>query len=296
MARLAAPKAVIARLHEAGLTASRKALNSALTGRDPEAATLATVRDIVIPGPAGDLAARLYTPDNAPRPGPVMVFFHGGGFVYCDAATHDAFCRRLCDASGVSILSADYRLAPEHPWPAQMEDAEAVVRWALHNAALLLTDGPLILGGDSAGAYLALAVARKINSETPGTVGSTCLIYPLLHLDDAVWSERIRDLRPVGRAAVSMIRTYLASPPPSLLDAAAHGDPPCTLVFGGPTDPVRPDCLTYEEQMRAAGVPVQSRCFAALPHGFINMTHLLPGARKAVRETGLMLAQSLGPA
>jgi acetyl esterase len=290
MGKAAPPAPILKRLEAHGLKASRRALGAILTERDKQAVALAEVVDLQLPGPEGDLSARLYAPAGEVQDGGLLLFFHGGGFTFCDTGTHDALCRRLAYGSGLPILSVDYRLAPEHAWPAQRDDAEAAIRWVLgHRSALPGASGPLILGGDSAGGYLALDLARQVNRETPGAIALTCLIYPLLHLDDAIWSTGNKGLRPLGRAAVSLIRTRLAGPPPNLLDADPASDPPCVLTYGGLADPVRPDCVAYETALKAAGVIVYSATFKALPHGYANMTHLLPAARSAIDRTANLL-------
>ena len=293
MGKAAPPAPILKRLEAHGLKASRRALGAILTERDKQAFTLAEVIDLQLPGPQGALTARLYEPVGEIQSPGLLLFFHGGGFTFCDTGTHDALCRRLAHGSGLPILSVDYRLAPEHPWPAQRDDAEAAIRWVLGNRPALPGDaGPLILGGDSAGGYLALDLARQINRETPGAIALTCLIYPLLHLDDGVWSSDSKGLRPLGRAAVSLIRTRLSGPPPNLLDADPAMDPPCVLTYGGLADPVSPDCAAYEAALKSAGVGVHSATFKALPHGYANMTHLLPAARSAIDQTANLLRQA----
>lgn len=297
MGRAGSSASIVRRIQAQGVKASRLALGAALTERDRQALGLAEVTPVEIPGPVGLIAARLYQPVDAARSDGLLVFFHGGGFTFCDTGTHDALCRRLAHGAGVPILSVDYRLAPEHAWPAQRDDAEAATRWIMANRpALPAPDAPLILGGDSAGGYLALDLARRINGEAPGAVARTFLIYPLLHLDDEIWKTANAGLRPVGRAAVHLIRARLVESPPNLLEADASADPPCVLTYGGLADPVRPDCQAYEAALHAAGVPLHVASFKALPHGYANFTHLLPPARAAVDETARLLRQALTPA
>ncbi|MBN8552868.1 MAG: alpha/beta hydrolase fold domain-containing protein [Caulobacterales bacterium] len=247
-----------------------------------------------IPGPTAPLTARFYRSTSSTEPLALLLFFHGGGFAFGDIGTHDALCRRLAHGTKVAVLSVDYRLAPEHAWPAQRDDAEAALRWLLQvypdTAASRI---PLILGGDSAGGYLALDLTRQINRETPGTVALTCLIYPLLHLDDDLWKTANAGLRPIGRAAVHVIRARLVQSPPNLLEAGAASDPPCVLTYGGLADPVRPDCQAYEAALRTVGIPVHVGEFKSLPHGYANMTHLLPPARAAIDETARLLRRAL---
>lgn len=281
--------AMIDRLNGLGVVAGRKALQAVTVGRDKAALKMCAVSDFVIPGPAGQLNARLYAPHQTAPGSPLMIYWHGGGFTFCDSGTHDALCRRLAHGSGVTILSVEYRLAPEHVWPAQIEDAMAAARWVLERELQTTGSASLLLGGDSAGGYLALSCARELNRERPGTVPLTCLIYPLLHLEDEIWATENAGLRRVGRVAVGIIRTRLVGSPPNLLETDASDDPACVLTYGGPADPVSPDCRAYQARLEQLGIPVHARCFTPLPHGYANMTHLLPAARAAVDSTAAML-------
>ena len=272
-----------------GIARARKATDFMLSRRDRALPQLAELRNFTVQGAAGPLAARLYVPDGAETPGPMLVFFHGGGFVLGDLESHDAFCVRLAAAARVRVLACRYRLAPEAPFPAQIDDALAAFRDVRTRAALFGADPEwLALGGDSAGGYLAVATTARLNAEAPGAVKAQVLVYPLLTLDDDVWaSTLLEDARIVGRLAVQFIRAQLATTAaPSLLGTLDGRAPPTLLVAGGPLDPCRPDALTYAQQLTAAGVELEERYYKALPHGFINLTHLSGPARDAVAEIG----------
>jgi acetyl esterase len=297
MGRAFPSSTLVERIVAQGFKTGRRALGAVLTERDRQARDLAEVTELDIPGPAGPLTARFYRPGTGTDPRALLLFFHGGGFAFCDIGTHDALCRRLAHGADVAILSVDYRLAPEHAWPAQRDDAEAALRWLLQTRTETGADPvPLILGGDSAGGYLALDLTRQVNREAAGTVALTCLIYPLLHLDDEIWKTERASSRPIGRAVVRVISSRLVEVPPNLLDAEAASDPPCVLTYGGLADPVRPDCQAYETALRATGVPVHVGEFKALPHGYANMTHLLPPARAAIDQTAQLLRLALDQA
>jgi len=274
-----------------GVERARKAVDFMLSRRDRALPLLAQTRNLAVEGAAGPLAARLYIPQGAEDAGPMLVFFHGGGFVLGDLETHDAFCVRLADAAKVRVLACRYRLAPEAPFPAQLDDALAAFRAIQTRAAEFGADpDALALGGDSAGGYLAVAATARLNAQSPGTVKAQVLVYPLLTLDDDVWaSSLLQDSRIVGRLAVQFIRAQLATTSaPCLLGALEGGTPPTLLVAGGPLDPCRPDALTYARQLAGAGCEFQERYFTALPHGFINLTHVSAPAREAVAEIGAM--------
>ncbi len=274
-----------------GVRRARRVIDFILSRRDRTLPLLAELRNFTVEGAVGPLDARLYVPRGAETPGPMLVFFHGGGFVLGDIETHDAFCVRLADAAKVRVLACRYRLAPEAPYPAQLDDALAAFRWIEARAAQFGADpAALALGGDSAGGYLAVAATAKLNAETPGAVKAQILIYPLLTLDDDVWaSALLQDARIVGRLAVQFIRAQLATTEaPSLLGMLEGKAPPTLLVAGGPLDPCRPDALTYARELTEAGVELQERYFTAQPHGFINLTHASAPAREAVAEIGEM--------
>jgi acetyl esterase len=281
----------------AGVRTVRAMMRRSLGARDRGAPEMRELRDFTIPGPAGDLEARFYRPHGAVRGGPALVFFHGGGFVIGDLDTNDAFVRRLAAASRVTMIAVQYRLAPEAHWPAPLEDALAATRWVIANATELGAAADRIgLSGDSAGAYLAIAVTAELNRAAPGTIAAQALIYPLLHVDDAVWKTAVlRDSRIVGRAAVAYIRAALAVPDgiPALHAADLPPAPPTLVVTGGLMDPIRPDARAYAEALRAAGVAVVTREYPALPHGFGSASHLFPASRAALAEIGQLAGQLL---
>ncbi|MBS0409856.1 MAG: alpha/beta hydrolase [Proteobacteria bacterium] len=277
-------------VHRLGLAQTRAAIRAAIAGRDKRCPPLADVRELTVDGAAGPLAGRLYRPLDAADGGPALVFIHGGGFVIGDLDTNDAFCRRLAAGAKVTVIAVTYRLAPEAKFPAQLDDAMAAVRWVIdHAASLGVRPDGLALSGDSAGAYLAIAVTASLNTERPGTVGSQILVYPLMHIDDAIWSTTVfQDSRIVGRAAVAYIRSQLHEGDlfaPSLLDQDMPRPPPTLIVTGGQLDPVRPDAKRYGEKIAAMGTRLVTREFPLLPHGWANMTHASSIARKAVTET-----------
>lgn len=277
-----------------GVERARAAVRFALSRRDRHMPLLAEVRNLEVEGADGPLPARLYVPKSAADAGPLLLFFHGGGFILGDIETHDAFCVRLADAAGVRVLSCRYRLAPEAAFPAQRDDALAAARWTLANLARLGGDR-LAIGGDSAGGYLAVATTRALNAGTAGTVAAQVLVYPLLNMDDDVWASTLfQDARIVGRLAVQFIRAQLATEEGHSLLGGDHATTPPTLVVAGDQlDPCRPEAAAYAAELQAAGVAVQERYFALQPHGFINLTHVSAPARDAVAEIGAMTRRLL---
>ena len=281
-----------------GVERARAAVRFALSRRDRHLPLLAETRNIDVDGATGPLQARLYLPKGAQTPGPLLLFFHGGGFILGDIETHDAFCVRLADAAGVRVLSCRYRLAPEAAFPAQLDDALAAARWTLANLQRLGGDR-LALGGDSAGGYLAVAATREILRENTSAICGQLLVYPLLSMDDEVWaSTLLQDARIVGRLAVQFIRAQLGTNEghsllkPHLPETYAVG-PPTVIAAGDHLDPCRPEAAAYAEKLREVGVPVEERYFPLQPHGFINLTHVSAAARDAVAEIGSMTARLL---
>lgn len=283
--------------HRWGLDQARTAARFVLAGRDHAAPKLDRTDAVTIPLPGRDLTARLYVPTGATEPGPLMVFFHGGGFVIGDIETHDALCHRLADAAKVRVLSVDYRLAPEHPFPAQIDDGFDVMGWVFDNAASLGADPRRVaIGGDSAGAYVAVATVLRL----PGQITAQLLLYPLLHLEDDIWAESLlADSRIVGRLAVRYIRACLAEAAievPSLLGSASALTPPTIVVTGGVLDPVRPDALVYVRELQAIGATCHCRQYGGQAHGFLNLTHVSPQACAAITEFGGLLATTIAGA
>jgi len=278
--------------HRRGLKMVREAI-SAHTGRaDPDLAPLDERRDIEIPGPGGPLRARLYVPTGSTGFDPLLLFFHGGGFVIGDIESHDPLCHRLAQAGHFRILSCEYRLAPEHAFPAQVEDAQAAAQWVIQNPSVLGADPERLgIGGDSAGGYLAIATASSLCNAFKAQV----LLYPLLHLQDDLWADTLaKTSRAIGRLAVRYISRQLAGaePAPSLLSGACT-PLPTLIATGGTLDPCAPDALPYAEQLRALGAPVTLKVYTGLIHGFGNQTHVLAAARKATHEIGELAGEFL---
>ncbi len=280
------------------LAQTRRGLRMLLAVPAARAGGLAKAEDLEIPGPAGPLRARLYEAANA-SPTPLLVYFHGGGFVCCDIDTHDSICSWLAKSSQGRVLSVCYRLAPETRFPGQIEDVRAACAWALRNAQRLgAAPSTIALGGDSAGAYLAAAMALELNAAPPGAVALQVLLYPLVHLQDSLWAdEELRNFRILGRVACLYIaRSLGADALPSLLDLDLSGAPPTIIAGGGPMDPVRSDVKAFADALTRAGVRVTERKYPVLMHGGLNFTAYSKTATGALREVGELVREQLaGP-
>ena len=270
-------------------------LDGAMVGNGPPP-SMAALADLAVDGAAGRLRARHYVPVSSSAAQPLMVFFHGGGFVQGDLDSHDVPCRLLAKHSGAQVLSVDYRRAPEHPFPAAVEDAGAALRWAIEHAEELGADRARVaVAGDSAGGNLAAVAAREASQAAEGGPAPVLqlLIYPvtdfaartrshelfekafLLIREDMNWfaAQYVGDADPED-ARLSVIRA------PSL-DRA----PPALIVTAG-FDPLRDEGEAYAARLQEAGVTVVLRRFPGLIHGFLNLVGISRSAFEAVVEIG----------
>jgi acetyl esterase len=284
---------VIQTMESTALAQTRRGLRQLMAVAAARAPGLAKVEDLEIAGAAGPLRARYYEAPNA-TPAPLIVFFHGGGFVCCDIDTHDSICSWLAKASQGRVLSVDYRLAPETPFPGQIEDARAACAWAFKNAQHFGADPTRIaVAGDSAGAYMAATAALEINAHTLGAVTLQVLLYPLVHVDGVLWAEEeLRNFRFLGRIAALYIARSLGAQMPSLLDADLTHAPPTIVAGGGVMDPVRNDTKAFVDRLRKAGVAVTEKKYPFLSHGGLNFTACSKLAVTALQEVGELIKQA----
>ena len=274
-------------------TARRQARRDALAFAGPRV-HVGAVADLEVPTPDGPLAARHYAPEEPGGPHPLVVYFHGGGFVIGDLDVYDQSCRLLCRHAGVHVLSVDYRLAPEHPFPAAVDDAAAAFDWAHAHAAELGADPARVaIGGDSAGGNLAAVTAREAGTRPFAQL----LIYPAV--DPKARRHPSHDLFAEGFFLTAADREwfhdhYLGSEPHDDPRARPLGDHdlaglPRALVITAAFDPLRDEGEAYAAALRDAGVPVVLRRFSGLIHGFINMT----GVSRASRDATIEVAGAL---
>ncbi|MFE5818111.1 alpha/beta hydrolase [Streptomyces sp. NPDC056479] len=259
------------------------------------------VFDLEIPGPAGPLPIRVYRPQSD-GPLPVVVYFFGGGWVVGSLDTSDAICRALSPMVPCVIVSVGYRLAPEHPFPAAIDDCYAGLKWVAENASQLGGDsGRMAVAGDSSGGNLAAAMALKARDEDGPSLAAQVLVYPPT-LNDAV-TQSMRDHRdPMFFNAISSAwfwDHYLAepadgdSPLASPLKAADHSGLPATLMMTAEYCPLHDEGEAYAESLSSAGVPVEYHRYADLTHGFLAMASVLETARDAFEVIAEFLRQRL---
>jgi acetyl esterase len=247
-----------------------------------------------------DVLARVYLPmDSSPRePGPCLVFFHGGGFMVGTLDTHDKLLRRLCAVSGIRIVSIDYRLAPEHPFPAGWEDALASTE-AVLNGALCeygVDADQIAVGGDSAGGNFAASVAQILRNR----IQFQLLIYPVLQLAEIEdRSMRMQDVPLLSKAILKEIsQNYVGDHDPMdpkispLMTDNLSGLPPCYFL-AAELDPLFPEGEAYCAKLAASGVSVERRVFKTTTHGFLNFTRVMPVAVKAIEAMAHGLREGL---
>ena len=268
----------------------------------PEPRDLAEVRNVTATGPHGAIALRLYRPAAAARPAPTLVYYHGGGWTMGNLDSHDVLCRQLADESGFVVVAVDYRMGPEHRFPAAVDDVLAATRWLQAQADTLGLDATrFAVGGDSAGGNLAAVVAlawRDAGEAVP--LKFQLLIYPATdmrlgapsHTSNGqgylLTADTIRYFRSHYLGA-EQYGDWRASP---LLHADLSGLPPALVITAG-FDPLRDEGRQYADALSAAGSPAQYICFERQIHGFITMGRLLGEADTAVALCAAALRRSL---
>lgn len=269
-----------------------------------ETAPLAGVSERSFAGPGGDVRVRVYVPAAAATAaGACLIYFHGGGWVVGDLDTHDHVCRHLAHGAGVRVIAVDYRLAPEHLFPAAFEDCLAAVQWAAANAAALNIDPQrLAIGGDSAGGNLAAAVAIALRDSGGPSPALQLLIYPAT--DMTADNDSLRDNAEgflLTRAAMELFMRWYVPDPANRTDPRAspqsadhHRDLPRAFIQTAEFDPLRDEAQTYAETLRAAGCRCEYECYPGMLHGFIRMGGIIDRGLVALDDACAALRDALG--
>jgi acetyl esterase len=244
-------------------------------------------------GPAGPMSLRVYTPKGK-GPFPLMVFFHGSGFVVCDLDTHDGMCRNLCAGAACVVVSVDYRLAPEHKFPAAPDDCLAATRWVADNASALAGDvGRIMVAGDSAGGNLAAVTALRARDEGGPRLIGQLLIYPVTDYFQPGTASMSENAEGYGLTRAGMIwfwNHYVRSPGDGVhphaspLRAATLAGLPPALVATAQYDPLRDEGELYAEALRKAGVQVEMKRWDGMNHGFFFFPGIVDKATEATDE------------
>ena len=265
-------------LHQYGAEGAREV--SAEMRPDVDGPEIGEVTDRAVPGPHGgeEIPVRIYRPEGE-GPSPTIVFFHGGGFVIGGLDSHDVLCRHLVRESGCSVVAVDYRLAPEHPFPAAVEDAYAALEWVGSNPEEVDGDGRLAVMGDSAGGNLAAAVSLMARDRDGSGIDRQVLVYPAVSPRED-WPSREAnaegyylegpDMEWFGECYYGS-DVHEANPYAFPLVACSHADlPPATVLTAG-FDPLRDEGAAYAEALEEAGVEVEHRNYPGMIHAFFTM-------------------------
>lgn len=268
------------------------------------ARAMSRIEDRRVAGPHGDIPVRLYVPSGLPAgPAPLLVWFHGGGFVIGDLESYDVPCRYLADQARCMVLSVDYRLAPEHPFPQPIDDCVAVWRHVTANPADYGADPARIgVGGDSAGGHLSAVISQQAKLSGEPLPRHQLLIYPVTDLTRE-WASHgtyadgyllTRDLMRYFMSKFIPEGTDIADPRVSPLRAAdLSGLPPATLVIAG-FDPLQDEGRAYGDALAAAGVPVKVLNYNSLTHGLISLPGVVRAADGAMAEIAAAVRAGLG--
>ncbi|SSC22191.1 alpha/beta hydrolase, partial [Klenkia terrae] len=254
--------------------------------------------DRTVPGSEGDLKARVYRPEGE-GPFPTVIFFHGGGWVIGDLDTHDNMARNVCKGSSAVVVSVDYRLAPEHPFPAAADDAVASARWIAQHLDEFGGDQRLGLVGDSAGGNLAAVVAQVLHADGTALVAQF-LIYPAVDAEGE-YPSRVENAKGYFLEKDTMDWFYghyagawddAKNARLSPLHADLTGLPPAVVVTAE-FDPLRDEGEAYGEALRAAGVAADVHRYDGMIHGFFDMGAISPAAQKAIDESSARFGELL---
>jgi len=286
-------------LHELPLEQARAVPGLMVNFGNPEE-PVARIENRTLPGPAQSIPVRVYRPTLADTL-PVVMFFHGGGFVLCGLDSHDRECRSLANQSGCVVIAVDYRLAPEHRYPAAAEDAYAATRYVAEHASEFGIDaGRIAVCGDSAGGNLAAVVSLMARDRGGPSLRYQLLVYPLTDFTDE--SASIREFNGVF-LSVEMMDWFADSYVPQadrrqpyaspLLASDLRGLPP-TYVITAECDMVRDQGEAYARKLQAAGVAVESKRYDGMIHPFFSLGGIVDGGREAITDAAAKLRVSLG--
>ncbi len=287
-------------IHELSVAEARRA-SATLAALQGGPEPVARIDTLNLPGPSGNIPVRVYTPSgNAPFP--ILMHFHGGGWVVGDIESCDALCRTLCNAAGCIVVSVDYRLAPEHPFPAAVDDAYQATLWIAKNAAAIGGDPRRIaVGGDSAGGNLAAVVAQIARDQGTPALRFQLLVYPVTDAacDTPSYSENGEGYFLTRQAMQWFWNHYIQRtsdrfhPHASPLRAKDFSRLPPALVITAEFDPLRDEGELYARRMQEAGVPVQLIRFSGMIHGFFTMAAAIDQGKKAIQQAAAAVRAAL---
>ena len=273
------------------------------TMSNSSAAPIGKIENIEAAGPEGPIPLRIYTPVAAGASGlAALIYFHGGGFVLGDLDCYDSVCRALAESSGCRVISVDYRLAPEHPFPAAVDDCFAAAKWIEANAGTLGIDpNRIAVAGDSAGGNLAAVVTQLAKGKSGLHIAFQLLIYPItsLHADlpsNFEFGWNVRSQPQINWFYSQYVPIGIESSDPRLSPVRAGdlaGLPPAYIITAG-FDPLRDEGVAYADALKAAGVKVRHIDYPTMIHGFFSMQALIPLASEAISAAGNAVRDALG--
>ncbi len=271
----------------------------------PPTPDIGSVNDFSVPSTRGPIPVRHYRPagKNVSEVLPVLIYFHGGGWVVGDLESHDALCRQLSNGAGCAVIAVDYRMGPEHKFPAAVDDAEATVRYVSEQARSLSIDATRIaVGGDSAGGNLATIVSLLCRDRGGPALKFQLLIYPatdmaMEHASQFLFAEGYN----LTRELMLYFRGHYLNDPAEIKDWRAspllsldHSKLPSAHIITAGFDPLRDEGKAYADALSAAGVATTYRCYDGMIHGFITMSGVLDVAHEAIADCVAVLRAKLG--
>lgn len=273
------------KMNAENIAAMRPMAPAGMAMLEPPVGELALTRDATVPGPGGEIPVRLFDARAEREPGPVVVFFHGGGFVIGNIDTHVSMCAEIARKLDLPVVSVDYRLAPEHRWPAAPDDAEAAARWVAENGEVFGRKfTSLVMCGDSAGANLTLVTGLALR-DRPAAIPVVALLalYPATDLGGRYPSgEAFGDGYGLDSTDMDFYHEALKLDHGHWRSAPLVGDPtgmPATLVVTAGLDPLRDQGRAYAAKSIEAGVPITYREFPGTIHGFLGFRRVIPSAQ-----------------
>ena len=290
--------------HELSPKDARQQFRETRPASTPTPPEIGVVRNVLAEGPSGPIPLRVYRPagvaSGTPLPG--LVYFHGGGWVIGDLDTHDVFCRQLTAEAAITVVAVEYRLAPEHKFPAAVDDAWAATRWVAADADQLGINATRIaVGGDSAGGNLAAVVCLMARDHEAPAIALQVLNYPVTDLAADTRSYRdFADGYLLTRESMRWFIGHYLSSPDQVSDWRAsplrarsfEGLPPALIVAAG-FDPLRDEGEAYAARLRDGGVRVDYVCYGGMLHGFLPMGRLIDTAHRAASHIAASLRQAL---
>lgn len=289
-------------IHTLAPPAAREQMLATVRARDVPVVEVGSIEDLTIPGPAGEIPVRIYRPDGGNEPG-ALVYYHGGGHVIGNIESHDAITRALCKESGCLVMSVDYRMGPEHKFPAAIEDGWAALNWLVDHAGDYgFPAEKIAVGGDSAGGNEALVMSLMAREQGGPDIAFQLLVYPVLCYGTRTPSYDAygKGFGPLEEDTMAYFRDHYLNGPDDLKDwrasprvAKDFKGLPKTLLFTAQCDVLNHEGLELAERLKADGVDVEHRDWQGMIHAFFGLAPMLDDAVEAQKLAGQRLRAAL---